>query len=196
MNQTSNYQLSQWEPSDRILRTDFNSDHEKIDAALKTNADAIAAETTARESAVSAVSEKAGLQLLLENTTTEDANSVVIVLSSIDWSQWRTVHLCVEPYTSTTSKGFSATWGGNSSYSFGIMSGNSVDGTVGNLLHIMLFPMYQSQRYVCAISMGVNSPGAVEFSSRFGSNNSVHLSFSDTSYSFKAGTHYKVWGEK
>jgi len=31
---TSNYQLNQWEPDDRVLRTDFNADNAKIDAAL------------------------------------------------------------------------------------------------------------------------------------------------------------------
>ena len=34
MNQTSNYQLNQWDPEDRILRTDFNEDNAKLDAAL------------------------------------------------------------------------------------------------------------------------------------------------------------------
>ena len=34
MEQTSNYQLNQWAESDRILRTDFNSDNAKIEAAL------------------------------------------------------------------------------------------------------------------------------------------------------------------
>ena len=31
---TSNYQLHQWVPEDDFLRTDFNSDFQKIDAAL------------------------------------------------------------------------------------------------------------------------------------------------------------------
>ena len=35
MNQTQNYQLSQWESTDRILMSDFNGDNTKIDAALK-----------------------------------------------------------------------------------------------------------------------------------------------------------------
>ena len=35
MNQTTNYQLSQWESTDRILMSDFNGDNAKIDAALK-----------------------------------------------------------------------------------------------------------------------------------------------------------------
>ena len=34
MNQTANYQLCQWDPTDRILMEDFNSDNSKIDTAL------------------------------------------------------------------------------------------------------------------------------------------------------------------
>ena len=34
MKKTTNYQLNQWEKSDRIMMDDFNSDNEKIDTAL------------------------------------------------------------------------------------------------------------------------------------------------------------------
>ena len=34
MKQTSNYQLNQWEKTDRILMEDFNEDNRKIDEAL------------------------------------------------------------------------------------------------------------------------------------------------------------------
>lgn len=51
MTKTTNYQLNQWDPDDRILRVDFNADNTAIDAALKANADAIASETTNRKSA-------------------------------------------------------------------------------------------------------------------------------------------------
>ena len=54
MNQTTNYQLSQWESTDRILMSDFNGDNAKIDAALKANADAIEAEAAARAAALAA----------------------------------------------------------------------------------------------------------------------------------------------
>ena len=33
-NYTTNYQLNQWEPTDQVLRTDFNADNAKLDAAL------------------------------------------------------------------------------------------------------------------------------------------------------------------
>ena len=38
-NQTSNYGLNQWEATDQVLRTEFNEDNQKIDAALKELAD-------------------------------------------------------------------------------------------------------------------------------------------------------------
>ena len=38
-NYTTNYQLNQWEAGDQVLRTEFNQDNQKIDAALKGLAD-------------------------------------------------------------------------------------------------------------------------------------------------------------
>ena len=34
MQYTSTYQLNQWEKTDRVLRTDFNNDNQKIEEAL------------------------------------------------------------------------------------------------------------------------------------------------------------------
>lgn len=47
MNKTANFQLTQWEKTDRIQMEDFNSDNAKIDAALKSSADGVAALQTA-----------------------------------------------------------------------------------------------------------------------------------------------------
>lgn len=33
-NHTSNYNLNQWEPEDKVIRTEFNEDNQKIDGAL------------------------------------------------------------------------------------------------------------------------------------------------------------------
>ena len=33
-NQTTNYQLNQWEPTDAVQRVEFNQDNAKVDAAL------------------------------------------------------------------------------------------------------------------------------------------------------------------
>ena len=47
LQQTSNYQLSQWDAEDRIQREDFNGDNAKVDAALKAQSDEITALTSA-----------------------------------------------------------------------------------------------------------------------------------------------------
>ena len=54
MEKTENYGLNKWAESDAIKRTDFNADNAKIDAAIKEQAIAIAAETASRKSAVEA----------------------------------------------------------------------------------------------------------------------------------------------
>ena len=41
-NYTEHYELNQWEPTDQVLRTDFNADNAKIDAALASHAAEIA----------------------------------------------------------------------------------------------------------------------------------------------------------
>ena len=57
-NHTTNYNLNQWEAADKVLRTEFNEDNAKIDAALKANAEAIAAETTARTALAAVVAQR------------------------------------------------------------------------------------------------------------------------------------------
>ena len=47
MENTSNYGLKRWDPEDRILHTEFNDNWDKIDTALKGNADGVAALQTA-----------------------------------------------------------------------------------------------------------------------------------------------------
>ena len=55
-NHTTNYDLNQWEGTDKVLRTDFNEDNSKIDAALKGLAD----KDTALEAMVAAATAAAG----------------------------------------------------------------------------------------------------------------------------------------
>ena len=43
MENTSNYGLKRWDSEDRILHTEFNDNWDKIDTALKGNADKAAA---------------------------------------------------------------------------------------------------------------------------------------------------------
>ena len=60
-NQTTNYQLNQWEPTDAVQRAEFNADNAKLDAALNALSDQVAKKAdeedlTALSESVAAVS--------------------------------------------------------------------------------------------------------------------------------------------
>ena len=69
-NYTQNYQLHQWEPDDHFLRTDFNTDLEKIDDALGEKSGIVTGTYTGNSSASQSVN--LGFQpkavLVMENT--------------------------------------------------------------------------------------------------------------------------------
>ena len=56
MKQTANYQLNQWEASDRIRREDFNRDNANIESCMVALQDAVAQEAQARQTGDAAVS--------------------------------------------------------------------------------------------------------------------------------------------
>ena len=57
-NHTTNYQLNQWEATDQVLRTDFNEDNAKLDAALAGLAETAAAHGAALAEHTSALTGK------------------------------------------------------------------------------------------------------------------------------------------
>ena len=59
-NQTTNYQLNQWEPTDAVQRVEFNQDNAKVDAALKSLSDQVVqkANQSAVNTLITAVNQK------------------------------------------------------------------------------------------------------------------------------------------
>ena len=125
-NQTTNYQLNQWEPTDQVLRTDFNADNAKLDAALKSLSDqviqkadastvsslsqtvaakaeqnALTEEINARTAADTVLAQKAGMQLIQQIQLVESDGYVNQPLS-IDWDQWGIIWLVLRPKFSVT----------------------------------------------------------------------------------------------
>ena len=75
-NQTANYQLNQWEPTDQVLRTDFNADNAKLDAALAEKAEV---ETvSALQTAVAAKAEQTALAALAARVTALEARPYIV----------------------------------------------------------------------------------------------------------------------
>ena len=99
MNQTANYQLNQWEATDRILMSDFNSDNAKIDAALEAQAEAITGLNAAirdQSADLNTLRNRVGAQLLATGAAPVGEDSFIIPMSGVTWSQWKTVYIVVE----------------------------------------------------------------------------------------------------
>lgn len=75
-NFTTNFNLSQWEADDKVLRADFNADNAKIDAALNLS--------FRRE-------------LIMEVTAEEDTPELNLDLSQFDWNTYQIVVLNFVP---------------------------------------------------------------------------------------------------
>lgn len=77
-NQTTNYQLNQWEPTDQVLRTDFNADNAQIDAVLENKAD-----TDELEILSNAVNSLEGKGALLEAAIAQCGNCNIYTTSYV-----------------------------------------------------------------------------------------------------------------
>ena len=88
--QTANYQLNQWEAEDKVLRTEFNADNAKLDAALKVNADAISGEAAARAAGDLYVK-------LMEVTTSSASTQINLNMGSIDLTQYDSLDIRMDP---------------------------------------------------------------------------------------------------
>ena len=126
-NQTTNYQLNQWEPTDPVQRVDFNADNAKVDAALKSLSDQVVQKANqsavntlitavnqkadastvnalsqtvagkADQSEVDALTAKAGTQLISRTTMSAAAALFSVELSDLLWSEWATVTIRIKP---------------------------------------------------------------------------------------------------
>lgn len=74
MEYTPHYQLNQWVPEDRLLRTDFNTDNARIDTALHQGAEALA---QARSSLEGALAQERQDRAGADNTLRQELNSAV-----------------------------------------------------------------------------------------------------------------------
>ena len=81
-NQTTNYQLNQWEPTDAVQRVEFNQDNAKVDAALKSLSDQVVqkANQSAVNTLITAVNQKVDQSTLdsLAQTVNQKADQTAL----------------------------------------------------------------------------------------------------------------------
>ena len=82
MKYTENYHLPEWEPTDRVLREDFNKAFKDIGDTLKANADS-----------VTELANRSRFTKLKEVNIANYVTSAELDLSDVNWSQWDKVHV-------------------------------------------------------------------------------------------------------
>lgn len=91
MNYTENYQLNQWEKSDRVLMEDFNADNAKLDTALVVVQQQMEALKTAN-----------CYEKLLNITTAEETSQLDVDVSHIQFENYWQIFLYFDPRSTTS----------------------------------------------------------------------------------------------
>ena len=216
-NQTTNYQLNQWEPTDAVQRVEFNGDNAKVDAALKSMSDQVLqkanqsalntlissvnqkadvstvsalSQTVAQkadQSQVDSLAAKAGTQLIRRITFSEDKDRCYVDLSDIDWSQWATVTIRALPVL-TANDGFRIY------FHIDNRSDQITDYIVPQTV-LRLFPLFNGDARIMGLYFPGNYDGiGLEMEFSYSQLDMIELLAED--YNFNAGSVFEDWGTK
>ena len=201
MNQTANYQLSQWEASDRILMSDFNADNAKIDAALEVQAEAITGLNAAirdQSADLNTLRNRVGAQLLATGAAPVGEDSFIIPMSGVTWSQWKTVYIVVELTAQEGMGSYSLYVNDDDELTLGETQSN-MEGLdlPQRWFCAVLTPLFSGARQAVGLSLGSQAEEKIfALECEFNDIEIVAVRFeSGNGHHFSSGT-YKVWGEK
>lgn len=177
-NYTPNYQLSLWEASDQVVRTDFNADNAKIDAVL-----AHAEWRVIKE-------------LVMEEA---EAANHRFSLDGIDWGAYSVICVDAQPLVTQNNSSVGIEFEG---IQLGTLTSASSEATdaFGTALIFML-PMFRPERRVVAAACGLSSTGKESYIFHFSFNYENHyLTMNARANSANnmllAGSKVTVWGKK
>ena len=193
MEKADYYQLSLWSKQDRILMDDFNADNEKLDAALKANADAVEAEAAARADAVEDLGRRAGARLLKTVTASTSGEESEFSLDGIDWSAWKEVHLVADPYTDSGAVVTVYACGSNAVMC--VLSGNTLSDREQHtsIGHMVLYPLFDARKRVSVVDLYEGEIRNVGY--QFSQLTHVRMEVNN-GHALYAGSTLEVWGAK
>ena len=182
MNTTTNFQLCQWAPEDRILRTDFNADNAKVDSALQD-----------LRKDVDAVESRAGAQLL-KREYVSGANPTVS-LSDINWTQWKAIHISVYP-VSANARGVTLQINGGYD-TIGSSSGNTENSgsSLRHMAHVILYPLFDLRRPISAMDIASGSGSVYHYSTPYSDFSYLGIQCNNSDQ-LLSGSYIEIWGEK
>ena len=169
MTQTTNFQLNQWEKSDRIQMADFNADNAKIDAAVAGRLGAIES-------------------ILAYEYTGGDTYSLSVPLpDGFDWSRWSIVAAEAAPVLSSSGSSTLSLPNEAASSAVGVTlpSGTTPRGM------LLLFPARKDEEGAAAMLFPGGSP--VRMTGKFG----AAFQFTGSQRNgtaLKSGTRLNLWG--
>ena len=193
MEKTDYYQLSLWSKQDRILMDDFNADNEKLDAALKANADAVEAEAAARADAVEDLGRRADARLLKTVTSSASGEESEFSLDGIDWSAWKEVHLVADPYTDSGAVVTVYACGSNAVMC--VLRGNTLSDREQHtsIGHMVLYPLCDARKRVSVVDLYEGEIRNVGY--QFSQLTHVRMEV-NSGHALYAGSTLEVWGAK
>ena len=174
MTKTTNYQLNQWEPTDRVLREDFNADNRKIEEALDQ------------------LKNQRSLDLLYTYTAENSAESIVCPVD-INWNDWKTVHVQCNALTNEDRTEVLVSLGNAT-----IMKawGNLKNAKRPYLGYAILFSWNNARRNIaCFYTNGYTGTNWLMESLRYFDSEQQQFELSVYSGKLLAGTTLTVWGE-
>lgn len=188
LTKTTYYQLNQWDATDRVLRTDFNGDNAKIDAALHDLAG------------------KGAVTRLKTFTTTAAVTGTAnfsMDVSDIDWGAWQSVYVDMTPKGSgymllypngNKDAAYSSGYVTSSSYdSLAGMIGCGADGPGTMRAEFQIFCQGgKTLQVVCPFEKIVGRSTTVTYDGL----QTLHLTPYHESYTMAAGSVVSFWGVK
>lgn len=179
MQQTPTYKLSQWDPEDRIQRTDFNNDNLKIENALYT------------------IGQKAGLfQYGPGITLKSNAPHLIVDIRHVNWQSCGVVHAVL---TLSTKNGTSVSlylMTKKSEYiKVDTICGTASEGQPLATAHAVFFPMYEPERKITILLLGTDSPGIKTFDMKFSEIAQFTAQTDSDDYAILAGSKARCYAE-
>ena len=183
-NYTPNYQLHQWAPEDKFLRTDFNEDLNKIDTALGALADGLSQKAAQSElNEVRALAPRSRFTKLKEVNIMQYVTSAELDLSGVDWSAWDKVHLDIIS-TNGQQGSFYINSEDSANYLFHFGGSLSEEGVFHP--RVTFWPCFQRSRFITATFAG----GARSFDAAYSTLQKIVFSGN-----MNSGIYLALWGE-
>ena len=167
-NYTANYNLCQWEATDQVLRTDFNQDNAKIDAAL--------GDTLGK------------IQLATEAVLENNSHTLELNLSGFDWDAWSLAFIWFLPIRNGNASVMSLDLNGISLDMQSYCSGTMASGLLPRAY--LLFPMHDGTKAVTYLTF----PDARIFTSLDSYDDITSVKATTGNSAIPAGSKIQVYG--